>query len=73
MKPLFAFYAQVFRYHRQALGLSQATLGKRLGIAHSTLSLIEKGQRKPSLMVLQALARLRNQSIETLVFQAFLS
>lgn len=48
---------QRLRYLREQRGLSLRELGKRLNIAHSHLSGIETGKKKPNLELLNALAR----------------
>ena len=42
---------------RHDAGLSQAELGKRLGVSASTIGMYEQGRREPSLDVLLALCR----------------
>jgi len=49
-------YAKAFRIIRAAFGLQQAELAARMRISASQLSLIEKGKRRPSLRVVEALA-----------------
>ncbi len=41
------------RYLREKLGISQRTLAKRVGVANSTLSLIEAGKTNPSVGALK--------------------
>jgi transcriptional regulator with XRE-family HTH domain len=55
---------------RQALGLSQNQLIRRLGfeeLVQGTVSAFESGAREPSLLVLLAYARIANVSVETLI------
>jgi transcriptional regulator with XRE-family HTH domain len=57
-------------YIRQALGLSQNGLIRRLGfneLVQGTISVFESGNREPSLIVLLAYARLANVSVEALI------
>ncbi|MDQ3816195.1 MAG: helix-turn-helix domain-containing protein [Acidobacteriota bacterium] len=55
---------------RQALGLSQNQLIRRLGfeeLVQGTISAFESGGREPSLLVLLAYARAANVSVESLI------
>jgi len=54
---------------RQALGLSQPQLAKRLnvGIPYNNISRYELGKNEPPLMVLLAYARLAGVPVETLI------
>ena len=55
---------------RQALGLSQNELIRRLGfeeLVQGTISAYESGRREPSLLVLLAYARAANVPIEALI------
>lgn len=55
---------------RQALGLSQNQLIRRLGfeeLVQGTISAFESGGREPSLLVLLAYARAAGVSVETLI------
>lgn len=55
---------------RQALGLSQNQLIRRLGfeeLVQGTISAFESGGREPSLLVLLAYARVAGVSVETLI------
>jgi transcriptional regulator with XRE-family HTH domain len=57
-------------YIRQALGLSQNQLIRRLGfeeLVQGTISAFESGGREPSLLVLLAYARAANVSVESLI------
>src|ERR1043166_624277 len=58
---------------RQALGLSQNQLIRRLGfeeLVQGTISAFESGGREPSLLVLLAYARAANVSVESLIDDA---
>lgn len=60
-------------YIRQALGLSQNQLIRRLGfeeLVQGTVSAFESGGREPSLLVLLAYARAANVSVESLIDDA---
>lgn len=55
---------------RQALGLSQNQLIRRLGfeeLVQGTISAFESGGREPSLLVLLAYARMANVTVESLI------
>lgn len=55
---------------REALGLSQNQLIKRLGfeeLVQGTISAFESGTREPSLLVLLEYARIANTSVESLI------
>lgn len=57
-------------YIRQALGLSQNQLIRRLGfeeLVQGTISAFESGGREPSLLVLLMYARIANVSVESLI------
>jgi transcriptional regulator with XRE-family HTH domain len=57
-------------YIRQALGLSQNQLIRRLGfeeLVQGTISAFESGRREPSLLVLLAYARTARVSVEALI------
>jgi transcriptional regulator with XRE-family HTH domain len=53
-------YGKAFRVVRAAHGWQQADMAERLGISSSALSLIEAGKRKPSVKVIEKLARVVN-------------
>ena len=55
------------RAERWRLGLSQAELGQRTGLAKSTISMYESGRREPDLKRLAALARCLEVPLQTLV------
>lgn len=54
------------RQLRRAREMTQATLGKRVGLQTSTISHIESGERKPSLEKARAIAAVFSVSIEDL-------
>lgn len=45
------------REHRKAAHLSQEELGERLGLTHTHISNLERGKRKMTLLLMEALAR----------------
>ena len=52
------------REKRKALGLTQFELAEKIFIDRSTISLIERGMRTPSVDVLKRMARVFGESIE---------
>lgn len=54
------------RQLRRAREMTQAALGDRVGLNKATISMIEKGQRKPSLDKARAIAREFGVAIEDL-------
>jgi transcriptional regulator with XRE-family HTH domain len=49
-------FGAVVRRRRLAAGLSQETLAERAGLHFTTISLIERGKRAPTITVLKKLA-----------------
>ena len=49
---------------RQKAGISQKTLAEEIGINRSTLSLIERGIRKPSYEVMTRISKAFNEPVE---------
>lgn len=59
-------FCDVLRSLRLKSGLSQEELGKKLGLAKSTISMYESGTREPNLEVLEAIADTFNVDMNTL-------
>ena len=59
-------FSDVLRSLRLKAGLSQEELGKKLGLAKSTISMYESGTREPNLEVLEAIADTFNVDMNTL-------
>lgn len=59
-------FGDVLRSLRLKAGLSQEELGKKLGLAKSTISMYESGTREPNLEVLEAIADTFNVDMNTL-------
>ena len=59
-------FSNVLKELRIKSGLSQEELGKRLGLAKSTISMYESGTREPNLETLEAIADLFNVDMNTL-------
>lgn len=60
-------FSNMLSFLRKREGLSQAELGKRLGIAKSTVSMYENDERKPSFEMLEIIADYFNINMDTLV------
>jgi len=56
----------VLRNYRQALGLSQSELARRVGVPRPLISLIENGRRRPSASLLHNLADILHIKAERL-------
>ena len=52
------------REKRKQAGLTQNNLAEQIGISRSTLSLIERGERKPSFDVMTKIAKALNEPLE---------
>ncbi len=52
------------RHRRDALGLSQGSLGQELGVSRQTINAIETGRYLPSLPLALALARFFDATVE---------
>lgn len=59
-------FSDILRSLRLKAGLSQEELGKKLGLAKSTISMYESGTREPNLEVLEAIADIFNVDMNTL-------
>ncbi len=57
----------LLRAERQRLRLTARALGREIGVQHTTLRRIERGQSDPSLRLLVALADLFNVTLDYLV------
>lgn len=60
-------FGGVIRARREAAGLSQEALADAAGLHRTYISLLERGQRNPSLEVIHALALGLGTSMATLV------
>ena len=63
-------FARAIRISRVAFGLRQADLARRAGIGASHLSLIESGQRQPSMATIQKLCRALDIPVDLVVMLA---
>lgn len=59
-------YGDQIRKYRQALGLSQMALGRRLGISSVAVSKWERGQSQPDIPMLKQLADIFGVSMDEL-------
>lgn len=62
--------ARVLRERREAIGLSQEELADRAGLHRTYISLIERGERRPTVDVLDRLARGLAMRASALLVQA---
>ncbi len=69
-ESLSATFGTVVRHHRIAEGLSQEALAHRAGVHRTYVGLIERGLRKPTIEVGDALARALGTSLSELVREA---
>lgn len=60
-------FGRVVRARREAVGLSQEALADGAGLHRTYISLLERGQRNPSLEVIRALARGLGTTMASLV------
>lgn len=65
-----AAFAKVLRRERTAKGLSQERLAHRAGLHRTYVGLIERGQRKPTIEVGDALAQALGVSLWELIREA---
>jgi transcriptional regulator with XRE-family HTH domain len=61
--------ADRLRLRRIAKGFSQGELAKATGLSRSAITMIENGQRNPTLMVCQALASALGVALSTILRQ----
>lgn len=59
-------FSDVLRSLRTQYGLNQEELGKKIGLAKSTISMYENGTREPNLETLEAIADIFNVDMNTL-------
>ena len=59
-------FADMLSFLRRRENLTQQELAEKLGLAKSTISMYEKGVRKPSYEMLEAIADFFNVSMDTL-------
>jgi transcriptional regulator with XRE-family HTH domain len=67
VEPLQRKFGEVVRRRRQAAGLSQEALADRAGLHRTYISLLERGQRAPSILVVQQLAKALDTTMASLV------
>ena len=64
-----ADFGAVVRSRRQALGLSQERLADKAGLHRTYVSLLERGQRTPSIYVVRSLADALQTSMTDLIHE----
>jgi transcriptional regulator with XRE-family HTH domain len=67
VKSLQQRFGKVLRRRREANGLSQEALASQAGVHRNYIGLLERGQRMPSLLVIQRLAGALGTSMSELV------
>lgn len=67
MHPLQRQFGRVLRRRREAAGLSQEALAARAEVHRNYVGLLERGQRVPSILVVQQLARALGTSMSELL------
>ena len=60
-------FGSVIRRRRVAKGVSQEALASRAGLHRTYVSLLERGQRNPSLLVMSKLASALDTSMKSLI------
>jgi transcriptional regulator with XRE-family HTH domain len=72
-RVLSRFFGRAFLYHRNALGLTQRDMSRRLGISQGTLHWIEKGERLAQPELIEALAEEIGLSVEETIARAYIN
>ena len=67
MKSLQQRFGKVLRRRREVSGLSQEALASRANLHRNYVGLLERGQRMPSLLVIQRLAKALGTSMAEVV------
>ena len=67
MNPLQRKFGKILRRRREAAGLSQEALAARANLHRNYVGLLERGQRMPSLLVVQQLASALEMTMADLV------
>ena len=65
-----ASFGHVVRFRRDRLGLSQEKLADQTGLDRTTIGLIERGERSPSLDTVHLIAGALGEKLSTLVGEA---
>ena len=65
-----ASFGHVVRFRRRHLGLSQEALANQAGLDRTTIGLIERAERSPSLDTAHLIARALGETLSTLVSEA---
>jgi transcriptional regulator with XRE-family HTH domain len=56
-KALARYFAEVVRHHRKEMALSQERLAEKANLSSKMISLVERGERIPSLTVAENIAK----------------
>ena len=62
-------FAAMLKYLRNRSGLTQMEIAKKLGVAKSTISMYENGQREPEFETLESLADYFNVTMDFLLVE----
>lgn len=61
-----AEFKDMLVYYRKKYGMSQAELGRKVGVAPTTIASYEQGKRHPSFEIEEAIADVFNVNLDTL-------
>ena len=70
MDSLYKKYGRRVREKRVKINMSQETLAEKCQVSTSYIGLVERGERKPSLLVLVRIANALNVSTDSLLFDS---
>ena len=66
-EPLPVLFGRVIRQRREAIAMSQETLGAETELSRNYIGMIERGETNPTLLVLHALAVALQTSMSALI------
>jgi transcriptional regulator with XRE-family HTH domain len=67
VEPLAQQFGSVIRWRREAAGLSQEALAERAHLHRTDISLLERGRRMPSILVVQLFATALNTTMASVM------
>ena len=70
MQPIQQRFGEVLRRRRAAAGLSQEALAAAAGLHRNYVGLLERGERAPTIVVVESLAAALNTTIASLMRSA---